>query len=569
MKISEFIFTFTSDNAKLIKGLSDSEKSASKAAAVINSGLTTSINRFADAGKVAGQKISQAMDALKTKSSSATSELRNTSGAVDTLTNKLGKVAIASLALDSIASFKSGILSSINAVDKLGKDADAIGIDVSDLNALQEAAGRAGGSADGITSALSSLSKEAEFFAATGKSRLLPTFKELGLSLKDNKGNAKTSTQILRELAGVFGNISKQKSLGLGQKIGLDDGTIKLLQLGQVEFDKLIAKQKDLGVASAEDAAKAAILNDELADLAQQTNFLKNKIFSFVAEGLILFFNKMKLVIDFLKKNKAFAVSFFAVVASIITYTYLPAAIKAAVATWAVIAPFLAMTAIVVSVAAAIALIVDEIYNFIEGNETLLGSFLSKYPMIENIVRSVFFGISKAFTSFYDLAKFVFNLVTDDSKTFSEKISTIFNKISNIIASAGRSIWATFDEDGKKMMWLLDRIEDVKNGFVSMGQFIDNVLSSITSTWASFVQAIGDGVSAITDFFGVNGAIASFNGASLSAQQAAQNKYDNSISSFSFNQNFNITPPSGTPPAKIAEEVSNKTKPMILKGRAS
>ncbi|NDA60682.1 MAG: hypothetical protein EBX50_01445 [Chitinophagia bacterium] len=568
MKISEFIFTFTSDNTKLIKGLSDSEKSASKAATVINKNLTGSIDKFAESGRVAGQKIAQAMDTLKTKSTSATSELKNTGGAVESLTSKLGKVAIASLAFDSIANFKNSLKSSLDIVDKLGKDAESIGIDVSDLNALQEAAGRAGGSADGVTNALSLLSKEAEFLSATGRSRLLPTFKELGLSLVDGKGKAKSSSQILRELAGVFGNISKQKSLGLGQKIGLDDGTIKLLQMGQVEFDKLIAKQKELGVATAEDAARAAVLNDELADLGQQTGHLKNRMFALVAEGLILFFNKMKLIVDFLKKNKAFAVSFFAVVGAAIAYTYLPAAIKAATATWAMIAPFAAVALSVAAVAAGIALIVDEIYNFIQGNDTLLGDFLSKYPVLENIVRSVFSGISSAFTNFLDLAKKVFSLITDDSKTFGEKLTTVFNKISNVVASVGRAIWGSLDEDGKKMMWLIDRLEDVKNGFVSMGAFIDNVLSSISETWSKFVNTIGDGVSAISDFFGVAGnASASLSSAASAAANNVSNSNYNTINNF--DQRFNIVQQPLQSGSALAKDIAEKSTRSIKSGRAS
>lgn len=572
MKISEFIFSFTSDNTKLIKGLSDSEKAASKAATVINRGLTSSIDRFAESGRIAGQQIAQSMDTLKNKSGSATNELKNTATAAETLSSKLGKVAIASLALDSLSSFKNGLLQSIEAVDKLGKDADAIGIDVSDLNALQEASKRAGGSADGVTNALSLLSKEAEFLSATGRSRLLPTFKELGISLVDSKGKAKSSSVILRELAGVFGNISKQKSLGLGQKIGLDDGTIKLLQMGQIEFDKLVAKQKELGVSSAEDAAKAAILNDELADLSQQSNFLKNKLFSLVAEGLILFFNKMKLIVDFFKKNKAFAVSFFTVVGGVIAYAYLPAVIKAAAATWAMIAPFVIAASIAVAVAAGIALIVDEIYNFIEGNDTLLGDFLSKYPMLENIVRSIFTGISSAFNGFLNVAKSVFNFVLDDSKTFGEKMSSIFKEIGNIVASVGRSIWSSLDEDGKKMTWLLDRIEDVKNGFLSMGKFIDDILSSISGTWSDFVNTIGQGVSAITHFFGVaSNSAAKFGNASVVASQAAQQSVINNriaTTIYKTNQNINITPKPGQSERVIADIVEQKTK-AIFGGRRS
>ena len=51
--------------------------------------------------------------------------------------------------------------------------------------------------------------------------------------------------------------------------MGLDQATILLLQSGRGEVDKLVERQRALGVATAEDAAIAATFNDAMDDLGQ------------------------------------------------------------------------------------------------------------------------------------------------------------------------------------------------------------------------------------------------------------------------------------------------------------
>src|SRR5690606_15620348 len=79
----------------------------------------------------------------------------------------------------------------------------------------------------------------------------------------------------------------------------------------------------------------------------------------------------------------------FAAIAAVVAAVYLPAMISAAAATLAATWPIIAIGAAIVAAAAAFALIYDDIMNFIDGNDSLIGQLFENYPIVKDMVMGI------------------------------------------------------------------------------------------------------------------------------------------------------------------------------------
>ena len=311
----------------------------------------------------------------------------------DTLVEMAGqakKAAVAFLALYAVRASKERVLSLTAEADALGKFSARLNENVEEISAWGGAATRSGGSAQAFRSSIESLNEKIVDTAIKGSGELLPFFNQMGISLVDVNGRARSTLDILPELSDAFKNLSSQESAGIGRRLGLDEGTILLLQKGNTEIDRLLERQRELGVVTEEETKAAAEFNDTLADLMQSFNTITRMILIDVVPFLTFLLDKFTDIILFFKENKAFGLAFFGAIAAIITRVYLPAIAAAAVATWAAITPYLLMAAAVTAVAAAFALAVDDVYNFFQGNDSALGSLTGQWESFADTIKGLF-----------------------------------------------------------------------------------------------------------------------------------------------------------------------------------
>ena len=308
------------------------------------------------------------------------------------------QAGIALLALVSIGAAKEGIINTAKSVDELGKFSNRLGVSVEDVDAWGGAVESAGGTASGFRSSIDSLNEKLVETAVKGTGELIPFFAQMGIAITDANGRARSTIDILPELSDAFQNLNRQESAAIGKKLGLDNATILLLQEGRVKLDELIERQKDLGVVTKEQAILAAEFNDQMGYMGRAFDTVGRLI----AVELLPFITKfMSMVTDaviFLKNNKAFAVAFFGAIAGIITALLIPALAKALL----LIAPFLAIAAAVGAVAVAFALAADDIYNFIQGNDSAIGELVKKWDLFKNKISDIFDGIKKSYNDFVD-----------------------------------------------------------------------------------------------------------------------------------------------------------------------
>lgn len=354
-------------------------------------------------------------------------------GAVDDSSNSFMGLAdglgAAAAGLLAVTGLFAGIISSAASTDELGKFAEVTGLSIEEIGAWSEAVTRAGGDAAAFRGTLEGLTSQLTDISLTGGGEASEVFARLGIDAINASGKMKNAFEILPELADSFQRLSKTESFAFGQKLGLDQGTILLLQQGRVAVEELVLRQKSLGVATKEDAAAAAVFNDALADSQQTFSNLFTSAGTTILPLLTKMLQGFQTIVGWIKQNKTLVTGFFIAVATVITATYLPAMASAATATLIAMSPFLLIGAAIAAVGVAFALLFEDVVAFIGGQESFIGDLAKKYEWFGSIVELVIEGVKGSFESLE--AIFDWLIMLFDSP--SEAIDQLGNKISNMV----------------------------------------------------------------------------------------------------------------------------------------
>lgn len=103
----------------------------------------------------------------------------------------------------------------------------------------------AGGNVNSFTSTFEKLSKQIRQAPFTHNSTFLRGLSELGISVHYANGHIKSMSDLLLGLAGRLSRMSEGKALLLGQRLGLDDDTIRLLHEGKDAVQAYLDKTKE------------------------------------------------------------------------------------------------------------------------------------------------------------------------------------------------------------------------------------------------------------------------------------------------------------------------------------
>jgi hypothetical protein len=379
-------------------------------------------------------------------------------------------------AFASVGTLIEGVKAATDFNDKLGETAEALGINVEDLSAWGDAAQMSGGSADEFQNTLRSLNTSMNAVDVTGKSRLLPFFQELGINMLDAAGKARPVMDLLPELAKKFEGMDKSKALGIGAKLGLDKGTVMLLQKGSKGVEELIRRQKELGVTTAEDAQIAGDFNDAIDDTHHVLRTLYTSIGSAVLPMLTAFNKGFQEGMIWLRANKNVVTGFFIAVAAVITNAYLPAAIEAAATTLIMNAPFILTALLVAGVSAAFALLYDDIMTFLDGGDSVIGQLLDWVNSFELLNAAIKF------------VKALFGFLSDEITNFlatSGLVKTVVDTLS--MAFSGWKM--ILDGVIESFKWIIDRAGQIGSAIKEFAGFVGKDLMATLNAGANSLNA--------------------------------------------------------------------------------
>lgn len=117
-----------------------------------------------------------------------------------------------------------------------------------------------GGSMEGFLGALQDLNGQITEIQMTGTSSMVPYFRQLGVSIVDAAGNAKSSVQIYEDVADAVGKIYKNQNERYAylKRMGIaDEGLVNLMVKGGKELRSTLAAQQGFSQKDADAAYKA------------------------------------------------------------------------------------------------------------------------------------------------------------------------------------------------------------------------------------------------------------------------------------------------------------------------
>ncbi|MFD4837652.1 phage tail tape measure protein [Achromobacter sp. NPDC058515] len=341
----------------------------------------------------------------------------------------------------------------VQTVEQIRNTSDALGVAIEDVDAFGKAIERMGGDAQGARDSLTDMAESIGEALQDVESGRAKTFKALGISLKDVNGQAKNAVQGMVELAGAVEGMGREQAVFRIKELGITDNrSVELLLKGRQEVERMLRVQKEQGVVTKESAERVRVYSEALAKLRQSAGVATSGIVDWILPAITWFIEKLDSVVTWMNRHDTFVKGFFIGLTTILTAMFLPAVISATAAVWALIAPFLAVAAPIAAVVALFALLYDDVMNFLEGNDSLIGQISEKYPIVGETVKAMaqavtaaFDWVKEALAGAYDSVKVFASGAVNSFAVMGKSIGAIFQGVVGVVKSAWTYISGVFD----------------------------------------------------------------------------------------------------------------------------
>lgn len=395
----------------------------------------------------------------------STDKLQNKINSTDAASQRLGKsflmmvrAAVTSLAaIVSVGAVIGGVFNAARLGNELDRASKSLEINVEELSVWGDAVKDAGGTIDGFISTVKTLSANMAQLDITGRSKVQPFFKELGVSMLDSSGKARQALEVFPEIAEAFEKISKQQSAGIGRKLGFDEGTIMLLQKGRREVEAVLARQRELGVVTQKQAEIAALYDKQLGETRHAFRSFYFEIATGVLPVLTKLLKGFEKIAIFARENGPFMIAFFGTLTAVLG--------GLAVSAGLVSLPFIGIALAVGLAIAAIALLIEDLYRFNTGAESVIGNV---WKLWLNFIESIRQGAHEI----GDIILGIFNEVLDD-------VAKLITGIIELIAGAADKFSAAIGLKGA--FGNIGTLQAVGSGQQQLSTAGSAALSSVTS----------------------------------------------------------------------------------------
>lgn len=351
--------------------------------------------------------------------------------------------------LASFFTISKGIGTAISQADKLvtlNQVADSLDTNVQSLDAFTKALQENGAESTATEESLRSVFTSTATALENVESEQAKTFKSLGISLRDTNGNIKETTDLMMDLAGASENLDKGQSTNLFKKLGITDKrVIDNLLKGRKELEANIKKQKENNTVTQRQIDIANKYSDAQNKLNGVLETSKNAIMELLAPAITWLIDKFSAVVDWMNKHQAFVIGFFGAIAVAVSTLYLPAMIKAGIATFTALSPLLLIATAIGVVATVIALLVDDINEWINGGDSLIGQLIS-FEDVMNIVNGTLDALRDGFDWTVEAIKDFANAFYETVVSIKDGVVANFNIIKDFIMSLIDSIFGAIDK---------------------------------------------------------------------------------------------------------------------------
>lgn len=296
----------------------------------------------------------------------------------------------------------------------MAQTADSIGVAVGELDAFRKSLKENGVESGAAESSLTNLFKAVGEAATEATGSQAKAFEGLGVSIKDSQGNIRDVVSVMQDLAGAAEGMDGAKAEAFISKLGITDRrTIETLLKGKKALVGNMQAQKDLGVVTKEQAELAGKLDTAMNKMSGGIERSRDAFTSALTPAITYVIDKFGDLIQWMNEHRSLIVGFFGAIALVVADVYTPAIISAAVAAWALVAPFLAVALPIIALAAAFALLYEDIVNFMDGNDSLIGQIVEKYPVVGKAIAQLVSMFQSAVTVITVLVGFIADAFSD------------------------------------------------------------------------------------------------------------------------------------------------------------
>lgn len=313
------------------------------------------------------------------------------------------------------------------------------GIAVEDISTLGAALERFGGDSESAKNSLQSL-QQGLSLAEWGQGDLLQTSAMYGVNLFNDDGSIKNAQQLLMGLADDFTHLTKAQQFSLGQKLGLDESTIQLLQQGKENIDSILSEVSSQGVIDARQARDAKKFALEINKLKRNLATLGRSIATSVMPVLQEFTKILTKIVDFLKQ---FDAATYAIGAGIVAlgWTIKKFGKFMTVFSKSFREANLPLMALIAGLT-LLFLIVEDIYGYFNGKDSVFGDIINS-EAVQNAIKwfkdmkegasGIWDGLVDGFYKKFDAIVYIFkNLGTLLKIQLFETLNDIIDKLNSI-----------------------------------------------------------------------------------------------------------------------------------------
>ncbi|ATG18321.1 hypothetical protein CO695_12150 [Providencia alcalifaciens] len=369
----------------------------------------------------------------------------------------------------------------IESLDKLGKK---INVATADVDAFAGSMAELGGTRDAAQADLSAMAKSFGF-AKNSMEKVLKT---------------------ADKVQGMKFDKAKATLFALGVT---DDKTVELMMKGRKELERMMGIQKEYSGINKESIEQSIKFNKAMQGFKQSSGLLKNSFLEMVIPVLIKGLEWINKFVGFCKDNKQLMIGFFIAIGSAVAIFYVPSMIAAATATLAATWPILAIVAIIALLAAAFAFVYDDIMNFIDGNDSMIGRILDEYPELKEVILRLWQTFKILFEYLMVAVKFVADVVVDAYNTMNNALNQfidwlvlsinaivswgndfkgVFNTVSDAVVGIFKWLWAQIQQ---YLGWINDGLDAIKNGWSTVKGWFGFEDAEVTQTVERKVSADG------------------------------------------------------------------------------
>ena len=347
-------------------------------------------------------KAEQSTDDLVKSMKDADKQANRSTESFRSLTTKLvGWFAGAVAASQAVT----GAIGRAEQIMAISRTAEALGMATEEVDAFGRAAESMGGDAQGARDSLTDMAESMGEAMADVESGRAKTFAALGISLTDANGKAKTASQGMLDLASAVEGLPRGEAVFRIKELGITDNrTVEMILKGRRALEDMLRTQKENSKVTQEAVENAKAFQEAMNTTKMVVSGAADGFYQAILPALTAFVTWVGKAASWATENKDVVVGFFIGVAGIIAAMYLPAMISAAVATIAATWPLIAMGAAIAGLAALFALAYDDVMNFIEGNDSLIGtvipSAIAAFQALGNFVMGIWNGITAAWDAF-------------------------------------------------------------------------------------------------------------------------------------------------------------------------